>query len=167
MLVSVAAGLLTVKVWLPLVPPPGPLFVTEKLRAPVAAAVVTVMFAVIWVALSTVVLLTVMPAPTLPELTPVMNPAPLNVTSNVASRSPDVGEIAVSVGAGLFTVKVWLPLVPPPGPLLVTEKLWAPVAAAAVTVMFAVIWVALSTVVVLTVMPAPTFTELTPVMNPV
>jgi len=48
---------------------------------------------------------------------------------------------------------------------LVTEKLLAPAAAAEVMVRFAVKLVELFTVVELTVMPLPTFTEVTPVIK--
>jgi len=55
--------------------------------------------------------------------------------------------------------------VPPPGLLLVTETLRAPSTALAPMVIFAVICVALLMVTELTVMSAPKFTELTPLIK--
>src|SRR5262245_34245832 len=72
-----------------------------------------------------------------------------------------------SVGGGLLTVKVCVALAPPPGPPFVTERLFGPVAAAAVIVMVAVICVGLSNVVFGSGPPAGTFTARTPAMNPV
>ncbi len=78
---------------------------------------------------------------------------------------PAVVPSAVSVGAGLLTVNVCGALVPLPA--FVTVKVRGPVAAAAVIVMLAVICVALFTVVVFTVIPRPTSTELAPLTKPV
>ncbi len=163
--VSVGAGLLTVKVWVAVVPPPGVAFVTEKVRGPVAAAAVIVRFAVICVGPFTVVVFSVIPAPTFTVLAPVMKLVPVNTTSSVWSRLPLVVPSDVRVGSGFSTVKVWGALVTPG--VFVTVKLRPPVVAAPVMVMLAVICVALLTVVVLTVMPGPTSTELAPFTKPV
>ena len=58
-----------------------------------------------------------------------------------------------------------MPEVPPPGPLLVTEKFRVPVAALVVMVRFAVKLVELFTVVKLIAMPLPRFTEVTPLIK--
>jgi len=140
--------------------------VIETLRAPNAALASMEIFAVICVvpplAGLTVVEFTVMSAPKLTELTPSIKFVPVKITSNVCKRLPLAGKRFAKVGAGLFTVKVLFAEVPPPGALLVTEKFRAPVTAPAVIVRFAVKLVALFTVVELTVMPLPTFTEETP-----
>jgi len=78
-------GTVTVKVCVAEVPPPGALFVTEKFRPPAVALLATVMFAVIWVALFTVVV--------------------LRVTSSVEDCAAVLGAMPVNVGAGLLTVK--------------------------------------------------------------
>ena len=92
------------------VPPPGPLLVTETLRAPSAALASMVIFAVICVvpplAGLTVVEFTVMSAPKLTELTPSIKFVPVKTTSSVCKRLPFVGAMLAKVGAGLFTVKV-------------------------------------------------------------
>ena len=84
MTVVVVAGLLTVK---PLasvaVPPPGAGLVTETLRAPVVAPDPIVIFAVRLVPLFTVTVLTVMFAPKLTVVTPLMKFVPVKVTSIV------------------------------------------------------------------------------------
>jgi len=146
------------------VPPPGVELVTETLRAPNAALAPIVMLAVICVALLTVVKLTVMSAPKLTELTPLIKFVPVKITFNVCKRLPLFGEILDKVGVGFApTVKPFVNVVvPPPGPALVTETFRAPSAAFAPIVMLAVICVALLTVVELTVMSAPKLTELTP-----
>ncbi len=146
-------------------PPPGAALITEKVRAPIVAPAPIVMFAVSCVALFTVVELTAMSAPTLTVLTPAMKPVPAKTTSSVCSRLPAAGATVVSVGAGLLTVNVCVALVPPPGTAFVTENARGPVAAATVIVRLAVICVGLLTVVELTVIPAPGFTALTPVMK--
>jgi len=65
-------------------------------------------------------------------------------------------------GAGdSFTVNMVLDC-PPPGALLITKKTRSPMAALAAMVRFAVKLVELFTVVELTAMPLPTFTEVTP-----
>ena len=87
-------------------PPPGPLLVTEKFFAPVLANVVMVRLAVKLVELVTVMELTVMPAPTFTEVTPLIKFVPVKTTSRVCKRLPFVGAMLVKVGAGLLTVKV-------------------------------------------------------------
>jgi hypothetical protein len=113
----------------------------------------------------TVVELTVISAPKLAELTPLIKFDPLRTTSSVCPRLPLLGERLVKLGAGLFTVKLCVFEVPPPGLLLVTEKFRAPVAARAVMVRLAVKLVELVTICEFTVMPAPTLTELTPLIK--
>src|SRR6266849_4500921 len=112
----VVAGLITVNVCVPEVPPPGALFVTDTLRGPVAAVEAMVMLAVIWVALSTEVVFTVMSEPKFTELTPLMKFVPVKTTFWLCVRFPLVGAILVSVGAGLLIVND--ALVAPVRPLL-------------------------------------------------
>ncbi len=68
---------------MPEVPPPGNEFETEKFRVPVEAPAWIVMFAVIWVELSTVVEFTVMLDPTFTELVPEMKLVPVKTTLSV------------------------------------------------------------------------------------
>lgn len=96
--------------------------VTEKLRAPVVAAVVMVIFAVRLAALVTVIELTVIPAPTFTVVATLRKFAPVKTTASVCPTLPVAGLRLVNVGAGLLTVKATLFEVPAP-PLLVTEKL--------------------------------------------
>ena len=139
--------------------------VTEKFLAPVAAPAAIVKFAVKLVGPFIVVELTVMPLPTFTEVTPLIKFVPVKTTSSICKRLPLVGAMFAKVDAGLFTVKILFAEVPPPGALLVTEKFRAPVAALAAMVRFAVKFVELFTVVELTVMPLPTFTEVTPLIK--
>ena len=132
---------------MPEVPPPGPILVIEKLRSPIVAAAAMVKFAVKLVELLTVVEFTVMSAPKSTVVASLIKFVPVKITSSVCKRLPVFGEIFVKVGLGLFTVKVWLAEVPPPAPVLVTEKFRAPAAALAVMVRFAVKLVGLFTVV--------------------
>jgi hypothetical protein len=74
--------------------------VTEKLCGPGAAEPVIVMFAVICVELLTVVLFSVIPAPTFTVLTPAMKSLPVKTTSSVCSTAPVAGAIPVNVGVG-------------------------------------------------------------------
>lgn len=147
------------------VAPPGGALVTETFRAPSAALESSVIVAVICVGLLTTVEFTVMPGPKLTELTPSIKFVPINNASSVCRRLPLSGEILVTAGAGLFTVKVRLPETPPPGLPLLKKKLVAPVAAAAVIVRFAVKFAESFTVVELTVMPGPTLTLVTPLIK--
>jgi len=165
MLPKVGPGSVTVKIRLPEVPPPGPVLVTEKLRGPVAALASIVKLAVRLVAFVTVIELTVMPAPTLTEVTLLIKFVPVKTTSKVCKRLPAAGERLVNAGLGLFTVNVTLPEVPPPEPVLVTEKFRDPVAALAPMVKFAVKLVELATVVELTVISSPALTEVTPLIK--
>ena len=74
-------------------------------------------------------------------------------------------ESRVVVVAGLLIVNAFVKLaVPPPGAGFVTDTLRAPTAAPDPIVMLAVILMLLFTVTVLTVMFAPKFTVVTPVM---
>lgn len=164
MLLSVGTGLFTVKFWPVEVPPPGALLVMEKLRTPVAAFAVIIIFAVKLVELFTVCALMIIPAPRLSALTPLIKLAPVKTTSSVCSRLPMLGAMLVSVGAGLFTVKTTSFEVSPFG--LVTEKLRAPVSAVAAMVRSAVKLVALVTVTLFFVMPVPTLT-VAPATKPV
>ena len=109
--------------------------------------------------------MTVILAPKFTVLTPLIKFEPLKITFNVCPRLPLAGDTLVKLGTGLFTVNNCVPDVPPPGLLLVTEKFRTPVAATALIVKLAVKLVELVTVVEFTVMPAPTFTELTPLMK--
>ncbi len=65
------------------------------------------------------------------------------------------------VGAAWFTVKAPVLVAVPPG--VVTATSLVPVVAELLIVMLAVIWVALFTMKVLTVMPEPKLTEVAPV----
>jgi hypothetical protein len=100
----VVAGLITVNDCVAEVPPPGALFVTDTFRGPVAAVEAMVMLAVIWVALSTEVVFTVMSEPKFTELTPLMKFVPEKTTFRVCVRLPLAGAIVVSVGRGLLIV---------------------------------------------------------------
>ena len=74
-------GLLTVNPFVRVaVPPPGAGFVTETLRGPVAAPDPIVTFAVRFVPLFTVTVLTVMFAPKLTVVTPLMKFVPVKLT---------------------------------------------------------------------------------------
>ena len=148
------------------VPPPGALLVTETLRAPNAAFASIVIFAVICVVLLTVVEFTVMSAPKLTELTPLIKFVPVNTTSSVCKRLPLVGARLAKVGTGLFMVNAGLLDIPPPGTGLVTKKFRAPVAAPAVIVKLAVKLVELFTVIELTVnSPNSSFTPVMPLIK--
>src|ERR1700731_254358 len=114
---------------------------------------------VICVALATVVLLTVIPAPLTPMVAPATKFVPVSVTATPCPCTPLFGLIEVSVGGATFTVNGGGPLVPPE---VVTVMVRAPVAVFAAMVNVAVICVALTTVVLLTVIPAP----LTPTAAP-
>jgi len=74
---------------------------------------------------------------------------------------PELGLTVDIVGSVALTVKPPVLVAVPPG--VVTETSLAPVAAEPLMVMLAVIWVELSTVKVLTVMPEPKLTEVAPV----
>lgn len=150
-----------VNVWLSEVPPPGPLLVTEKLRAPGPALGAIARIALKLVGLSTVILVTVIPCPTFTELASLKNFVPVKTTSSICDLPPLFGLMLAKVGLGLLTVKATLSDVPLLGPLLVTEKSRLPVVARAVIVRLASRLVELVTVVEFTVIPAPTFTELT------
>jgi hypothetical protein len=150
-----------VNVRLPEVPPPGPLLVTEKLRSPETALPAIVMTAFKVLELSTVVEFTVIPSPTSTELASLRNFVPVKTTSSLCDLPPLFGSMLAKVGVGLLTVKATLSDVPLLGPLLVTEKLRLPVAARTVIVRLAFRLVELVTVVEFTVIPDPTFTELT------
>jgi len=91
---------------LPEVPPPGPLLVTEKFLAPMAATAVIVRFAVKFVELFTVVELIVIPAPALTAVTPLIKFVPVKTTSSVCKRSPLTGAMLSKVGLGFSTLNV-------------------------------------------------------------
>ena len=76
---------------------------------------------------------------------------PVRVTGTLAPWTPLAGAIAVRVGAAALTVKTTGAVVPP---VVVTVTLRAPVVAVAAMVNVAVIWVALTTVTLLTVISA-------------
>ena len=69
--------------------------------------------AVICVAFTTVVLLTVIPAPLTPIVAPATKLVPVNVTAALCLCIPLFGLIEVSVGGARFTVNACAPLVPP------------------------------------------------------
>ena len=142
---SVGVGGLTVKATALLVPPG---VVTVMLWAPVAALAPITREAVICVAVATGVPLTVMPDGRF-RLAPVRF-VPVRVTGSVAPWTPEVGAMEVSVGAAGLTVNVTALLVPPP---VVTEMFWAPVAVVDPITREAVICVAVTAGVPLTLMP--------------
>ena len=84
--------------------------------------------------------------------------------AKVWQRFAKLGLMPESVGPGLFTVNVWSPELPPPGPEFATCTLRGPVAAPASIVTFAVNCVELFTVFELMVMPGPNWAVLTPWM---
>ena len=104
------------------VPPPGAGVVTVTSREPVGADPEIVMLRLICEALTTVVLLTVTPAPEiLTTLSPLTKPDPVSVTDIVSPADPVVGDMLVSVGAGFAIVNAPASsAVPPPGAGLVT-----------------------------------------------
>ena len=153
------------------VPPPGALFVTEMLRAPIAPVGETVIFAVTCVGLLTVSELRVMSEPKSGVLTPFANPVPVMTTSSVFPSPAAFGDMLVNVGTGFPVAMVNPPVfvaVPPPGVGFVTETSRAPVVAPPATLTFTVICVELFTVILLIVIPVPEkLTELAPLRYPV
>src|SRR5438094_311884 len=93
---STGAGGLTVNVTGAEMPP---LVVTVTLAAPRVVFAVMVKVAVIWVALATLTLLTVMPVPALTEA-PATKLEPVRATATAAPCAPELGAMAVNVGAG-------------------------------------------------------------------
>ena len=79
--------------------------VTVTLRAPIVAAAEMVNVAVIWVALTTVTLLTVMSVEETFTAAPETKFVPARVTGTVAPCTPLDGAIAVRPGAAVLTVK--------------------------------------------------------------
>src|SRR4051812_13266057 len=100
----------TVKTAAPVVPP---LVVTVMLRDPAVAAPEIASVAVIWVALTTETLLTVISAEETFTAAPAMKFVPVRVTGTVAPCTPLDGAIAVRVGGAAVTVKTAAPVVPP------------------------------------------------------
>ena len=97
-------------------------------------------------------LLTVTPVEEMATVAPETKFVPVRVTGTLAPRTPLEGAMEVRVGAvAALTVKTAAAVVPP---VVVTETLRAPVAAVAEIVSVAVIWVALTTVMLLTVISA-------------
>jgi hypothetical protein len=127
---------------------------TVTLREPVAAEVVIVKVAVIWLEFTTLTLLTVTPEPLTLTVSPEAKLAPAKVTFTAAPSVPLGGVTEVSVGPELLaaTVNVTALLVPAE---VVTVTLREPVAAEVPMVNVAVIWPALTTVTLLTVIPEP------------
>src|ERR1017187_9612546 len=139
---------ITVKDTGPLIPPE---VVTVTFVPPSVALAAILKVAVICVALTTVTPLTVTPALATLTVAPEMKPVPVKVTRTVAPRARLDGLIEVTFGPPGITVKDNGPLVPPD---VVTVTLVGPVVALAAMVKVAVIWLALTTVTPLTVMPA-------------
>lgn len=108
--VSVGADGLTVKLWVPLVPPD---VVTLTVRAPRVAPEAIVKSAVIDVALTTAMLATVTPVPLTAIVAPETKFVPVSVTLGAVPVTPTAGLIPVSVGAGGRTVSVTAALTPP------------------------------------------------------
>ena len=129
----VGAGLFTVKVAVPDVPPPGAGLVTVTLGVPAVATSATVICAVICVALTNAV---VFAAPPKFTTEPVTKFVPLTVNVNAAPPAVAlVGEIVVMVGDGKFTVVGSVAVFPvvPESLVVVTvaELIGVPAAAAA------------------------------------
>src|SRR5262249_46229935 len=137
--------------------------VTVTFRAPVVAVAEIVMLAVALVALATLTLLTVMPLPKLALVTPWAKFVdwPVRPTDRVAPCLPEFGLIPVSVGVPpvvtvneLSAVAVSVPVV--------TVTLRTPVAALDAITMVADALVALATLTLFTVMPAPKLAVVVP-----
>lgn len=127
--------------------------VTVTLRGPAAAAALMRNRAVICVGLTTFGLRAVTPLPETETVLPAVKRVPVNVTVIMVLLDPFAGLMAVRVGPEVeVTVKIAGAVVRPPE---VTVMFRAPDAAVASTTKFAVIWVALTTVGVLTVTPGP------------
>src|ERR1044071_3090456 len=116
-----------------------PEVVTMTLLVPSVALAAMVNVAVICVALATLMLLTVMPAPAL-MVAPLTKLEPVNVTGTAAPTCPAFGLMAVSVGGGGLMVKVAGALAPL---MLVTVTLAVPGVALAAMLKVAVICVLL------------------------
>jgi len=138
--------------------------VTVMLRGPIAAPLVVLKVALIWVGLTTVTPATVRPFAGAIMLTvdPAVKLLPVRTTVAGVPRRPEVGAIEERIGVpGFTTVKVTGVLVPEG---VVTVTFLAVSAAVAEIVNVALICVSLTTVMPLTVMPAPvTLTALAPV----
>ena len=130
------------------------LVVTEVLCGPVAALGEIVKVAVIWVGLTTTMLVCLSPTPCNPTCEPLMKFVPVSVTLTDVPRAPLEGVTELSVGKVLagVTVNVAELLVPP---AVVTETLEAPSVAPAAIVKVAVALVALTTDTFETVIPLP------------
>lgn len=143
-----------------LLAPPSVVTVTFLAVRPAVAVIVKV--AVTVVSLTTVKLLTVMPAPT-PLIADVVNRlVPVKVTGTLVPREPNVGLMELSAGAaGLLTTKDTLLLVPF---VVVTETVLVVSAAVVEIANVAVTVVSLTPVTLLTVTPVPeTLTPVAPV----
>src|SRR5689334_2349545 len=146
--VSVGAGGLTVNATAAVVPLD---VVTVTLEAPKVAPALIAKFAVICVALTTTTLLTVIPGLVVLTVAPEMKLVPVSVMPTLLPAGPAAGLIEVNVGTGGFTVNVTGVVVAPD---TVTVMLEAPKVAPAPIAKLAVIWVALTTTTLLTVIPA-------------
>jgi hypothetical protein len=165
-LVEVTAGAaLTVNTPVP-VPVPPSVFVTVTLRAPVAAPAATVTGTVIVVELATVTAPVAMPVPLNTTVAPLAKPVPVIVT--VVGPVPwaiAFSDVEVTVGPAL-TVNMPVPVpAPPSGFVTVTSR--TPVAAPDAIVMPAVNCVALTKLVLFTVMPVPLKLAVAPLTKPV
>lgn len=114
------------------------------------APIATTNVAVICVALTTTTLFTVIPGLLVVTVAPETKLVPVSVTPTLLPAAPLLGLIEVNVGAGGFTVNTTAAVVLPD---VVTVTLEAPGAAPAPIAKVAVIWVALTTATLLTVMP--------------
>ena len=145
--VSVGPAALTVKFTAPLVPP---LVVTVTLAAPCVAFPAMAKVAVICVALTTVTPLTVMFGLLTATVAPAMKFVPVAIRVNPAPPAATlVGEIKLSVGAGLLLiVNVCALEAPPPGVGLKTVTGAVPAVATSFARICAWSWVLLTRVVV-------------------
>jgi hypothetical protein len=134
--VRVGVGGRTVNAWVPVVPPA---VVTETVPAPSDAPPVTVTVVVMVVA---VIVRAPVETPGLLKVTvaPVTKFVPVRVMENEVPVTPDVGLIALNVGAGGLTVNGWVTVVTPNR---LTDTVPAPKAAPALIVTVVVILVGL------------------------
>jgi hypothetical protein len=138
--------------------------VTVTLRAPVDVRDEIVIFAVALVALATVTLFTVIPAPKLAVVVPCRKwvDCPVMFTDRVAPCCPEFGLRFVNTGVLVVPVTANELVAVTTSPPVVTVTSRAPNAAAAEIVILAVALVGLATVKLFTVIPEPKFAVVVP-----
>ena len=146
-----------------MVPPPGNGFVTEISRVPRAASKEMTISILICVELTAVREFTLIPDPIVTVVPGVKKFVPANERLNMLPRVPEPGVTDDSVGGGFSTLKTKSSVAfPPPGEGFVAVTLLAPTTAVGDTVIFTVIAVGLPTDTLLTVIPTPNVTVVTP-----